>query len=225
MRSLLKAAICVVLVAGLAISAQASVLQNADFEAPALGNTWNYWSVLTAEQQAAAVWTTTGQVALATSGQPFSVPAGNSSQFVFLQSDYKTPEWATSTLTQTATGFTVGASYKVGFQDALLDFTTSSDLSVYLDYGLSTQQLLYSTNSVAQGTWTTVSTSEFTAQKSSYALSFASVDNSTRQLDGKCVLCIDNVSITQTATPEPGTIALCASGLVGLLAYAWRKRG
>ena len=26
------------------------------------------------------------------------------------------------------------------------------------------------------------------------------------------------------ATPEPGTLTLLAAGLVGLLAYAWRKR-
>jgi hypothetical protein len=27
-----------------------------------------------------------------------------------------------------------------------------------------------------------------------------------------------------TQTPEPSTLALLATGLVGLLAYAWRKR-
>jgi hypothetical protein len=29
---------------------------------------------------------------------------------------------------------------------------------------------------------------------------------------------------TATATPEPGTLALLAAGLAGLLCYAWRKR-
>jgi hypothetical protein len=32
----------------------------------------------------------------------------------------------------------------------------------------------------------------------------------------------DNVRLT--ATPEPGTVVLLATGLIGLLAYAWRKR-
>ena len=32
------------------------------------------------------------------------------------------------------------------------------------------------------------------------------------------------VETIATATPEPGTVALLASGLAGLLAYAWRKR-
>jgi hypothetical protein len=27
-----------------------------------------------------------------------------------------------------------------------------------------------------------------------------------------------------TVVPEPGTLALLAAGLMGLLAYAWRKR-
>jgi hypothetical protein len=224
MGSLLKAAICVVLVAGLSVSAQAAFvnIQNADFESPALGNTWNYWTSLTADQQTAAAWTATGQAALAKAGVPFAAPSGNSTQFAFLQSDAKTPAWATSTITQTATGFTVGASYNVGFQDALLEYSAASNLSVYLDYGLSTQKLLYSTSSVAQNTWTTVSTSEFTAAKSSYALSFVSVDGGA--LGGASVVCLDNVGFTQTAVPEPGSIALCAAGVIGLLAYAWRKR-
>jgi hypothetical protein len=33
---------------------------------------------------------------------------------------------------------------------------------------------------------------------------------------------VDNVRLT--ATPEPGTLVLMATGLFGLLAYAWRKR-
>jgi hypothetical protein len=37
---------------------------------------------------------------------------------------------------------------------------------------------------------------------------------------------VDNVRVTATptATPEPSTLVLLASGLIGLLAYAWRKR-
>jgi len=37
-------------------------------------------------------------------------------------------------------------------------------------------------------------------------------------------LCIDNFQLSGTAIPEPNTIMLCATGLIGLLAYAWRKR-
>jgi hypothetical protein len=35
---------------------------------------------------------------------------------------------------------------------------------------------------------------------------------------------ISQLSISATVTPEPGTCVLLTSGLIGLLAYAWRKR-
>ena len=34
----------------------------------------------------------------------------------------------------------------------------------------------------------------------------------------------DNVRLDISEVPEPSTLVLLASGLVGLLAYAWRKR-
>ena len=34
----------------------------------------------------------------------------------------------------------------------------------------------------------------------------------------------DNLNPNVNAVPEPGTLALLASGLIGLLCYAWRKR-
>jgi hypothetical protein len=35
---------------------------------------------------------------------------------------------------------------------------------------------------------------------------------------------VDNVRIQATGVPEPATLALLASGLIGLVCYAWRKR-
>lgn len=35
---------------------------------------------------------------------------------------------------------------------------------------------------------------------------------------------IDNLKFSSFAVPEPSTLAMLASGLIGLLAYAWRKR-
>jgi hypothetical protein len=35
---------------------------------------------------------------------------------------------------------------------------------------------------------------------------------------------IDSVSLSAVATPEPSAVVLCATGIIGLLAYAWRKR-
>lgn len=40
---------------------------------------------------------------------------------------------------------------------------------------------------------------------------------------GYCRFAIDNVSLT--AVPEPATLSLASLGILGLLAYAWRKRG
>lgn len=34
----------------------------------------------------------------------------------------------------------------------------------------------------------------------------------------------DNVTLDAAAVPEPSLLTLFASGLLGLLAYAWRKR-
>ena len=42
------------------------------------------------------------------------------------------------------------------------------------------------------------------------------------QIAGKTV--IDNLVFRPSATPEPSTIALFGTGLVGLLAYGWRRR-
>lgn len=38
------------------------------------------------------------------------------------------------------------------------------------------------------------------------------------------VLCFDSFTISGQAVPEPNTIMLLSTGLIGLLAYAWRKR-
>jgi hypothetical protein len=37
-------------------------------------------------------------------------------------------------------------------------------------------------------------------------------------------IAFDNVRLDVAGVPEPGTITLLASGLIGLMAYAWRKR-
>ena len=43
-------------------------------------------------------------------------------------------------------------------------------------------------------------------------------------LDPAAIGLLAGAGINLVSTPEPGTIAMLAAGLVGLLAYAWRKR-
>lgn len=55
-------------------------------------------------------------------------------------------------------------------------------------------------------------------------IGFFEFQNTTGTPAPKSVSYIDNVSITCADVPEPGTLALLAAGLIGLSAYAWRKR-
>jgi hypothetical protein len=41
---------------------------------------------------------------------------------------------------------------------------------------------------------------------------------------GGAGLSIDGMGLSVSIVPEPGTLALLAAGLLGLLCYAWRKR-
>lgn len=231
MKSFLRIVACVVVVAGTSLGVQADSVsvQNGDFELPAssqMTNGWAYFFEL-GDLASAAVWTTSGGVALASDGKPWSAVTGSTGQFAFLQSNHSSTDGGgTASLTQTVSGFTVGNSYTISFSDSLLGFSANNpdltNLSVYMDYGLGTQTLLYSTTSASRTAWTNITTNAFTAAKGSYALSFVSVDGGS--LDGSQILCVDNVSITGSATPEPGTFALAVAGAFGLLAYAWRKR-
>jgi hypothetical protein len=218
MRLLLTVMVCVVFVVGLAASAQATpIVANGDFSAPDLSGGWGYYPNLTAAQQAAAIWTVSGAPCFAHNGAPWGVPAGNDSQFVWFQPD--TASGGVVALHQTLTGFDVGTSYKVNYQDTQL-LGTETNLSVIIDQGLATETNLGALTSGSSGSWGSVSTNSFVAAKSSYTLTFLTTDPGT--YGGNQVVAIDNVSVS--SVPEPSVVVLGLTGIVGLLAYAWRKR-
>jgi len=68
--------------------------------------------------------------------------------------------------------------------------------------------------------WTEIVTDQMTiASAGSYRMAFYSVARS-----GDWTTYLDSPSYNVAPIPEPSTITLMAAGLVGLLAYAWRKR-
>ena len=81
-----------------------------------------------------------------------------------------------------------------------------------------------STPGVAAGTWETWSYTYVTGPTVPTAtplrMDFSMVGTSANDVDA-----FDNIHLASAAAvPEPGTLALSATGLIGLLCYAWRKR-
>ena len=124
-----------------------------------------------------------------------------------------------------------GTAYTVSYYDRYRD-TSGCTLKATLGAAAGTLTLGPSTVSTPTGsgtstlTQTTLGTSSawteytfgFTASQSTTAtLTFGSATGS----DG---VYLDNVSVTAIPTPEPTTIVLLTTGLLGLLAYAWRRR-
>jgi hypothetical protein len=76
------------------------------------------------------------------------------------------------------------------------------------------------TNTTSDMSWHHVESAPFTAQSTDYYL--ATWFTGTGYTFLNVAASFDNISITPV--PEPGTIALLVTGLVGLAVYVWRKR-
>ena len=122
-------------------------------------------------------------------------------------------------------GLTAG---QIGGEASALYFTPTSGYAALSEYGVSAMDKLFTLYDGQLGTTATVTTGNSTLTWQYVASGLPGTNGYAGQLGtGQYYVQLDaNGGGVETvaATPEPATLALLASGLVGLLAYAWRKR-
>ena len=125
--------------------------------------------------------------------------------------------WSFGTMITTNQSFavTAGMQYDVSFWEKVWRNSGKIIADITLDAGSATGTTTVTTGSDAA--WT------------EYAFSFTPDTTTTATLTFMAAIkggdndsFLDSVSVT--VIPEPGTLALLATGLIGLLCYAWRKR-
>ena len=128
---------------------------------------------------------------------------------------------------QTVTGLTPGQYYNLTFEQNRDGYSVMP-----LSWSVSTESTQIAagtaTSSVeAAGSYTrpynSITTSAFRATDSSMAISFYISLNARGGQNQDHAFYVDNVTLHETV-PEPGTLGAMLSGIVGFLAYAWRKR-
>ena len=143
------------------------------------------------------------------------IPDGN--QVAFVEGIYYP-----SSISQAVSGLTPGTQYLVSFSDnATTAPWAEPTLGVYID---GTQEFTQVVAPVeASGSFTQpyhLESFTFTATSDTQTLKFQVAASGSDN-----VALIDNVLMTPVSSvPEPGTLALLASGIMGLSVYAWRKR-
>jgi hypothetical protein len=158
-------------------------------------------------------WTFTYNTGIANQNSGFeaNIGAPDGTQFAFMQSGIP------GTISQTVTGFTVGASYTLSFFDSARLSSTPGSFTVTM--GSSN----LGSFTPAGDTFLQVTTSSFTASSASELLTFTQTYNNPDEDE-----LIDLVQINQTSasTPEPGSIALLFGGMAALGGFGlFARRG
>jgi hypothetical protein len=136
--------------------------------------------------------------------QTFAVSAGNS----YAVSFYEALREGESTTFGLNVSATVDAGTLTGTSGTLaVDGSGSNVLSGFANQG--------------NNTWTQFTFSFVPSASGNVELMF--ITNDPGDMVGYGVY-LDNVSVNESAVPEPSTLAVLAAGLAGLLCYAWRKR-
>ena len=188
----------------------ALALPNGGFELAALpGNSFKFFSTMTPTEQAATVWTT---------GTPTT--AGLTSNLSSFQSGIAAPEGIQhgvlnndANLTQTISGFTVGAPYTVNLLTMARQLAPfGSDLEIVLDQGLPTELKILEIDEVIFNAFTRVASNTFFAIKDSYTLTIRSTQNG-GALTGDRSTMIDDVRIVRQAA-EGDVLTFSAANLL-----------
>ncbi|MDD2600416.1 MAG: Ig-like domain-containing protein [Kiritimatiellae bacterium] len=169
-----KAVLCSAAICGIFLAAtSANALNNTSFEAPDKGDKGYEYA------PAAASWVFSN-IPSAGRGAGLSGPNGpwkcdnispdpGGDQFAFLQRDAR--------ITQDMSGLVIGGTYELNFFESYrTEKEPGNNLTVILDEGLSTEMMIYSNNNVTNRTWALRRSSYFVPAKTSYTLTFRTVN-------------------------------------------------